>query len=217
MESSHSFTASHTIYYDTVTRFRDPEINSYQLSANAATETLITVLVQVRRQGAKDWSPYSFPNVDLLLSQCFYSHRIYRLSKGNLPISIACFTLAILRFLFGIAVSAESVIDVHRTPNWVVFVTQFNWLITAMLSVGGAADILIAISMLVYLRKMSSSTNMQSWISFIFCVIWDWLTFHHSTTNMINRLVRWSLREHPFCARHFHLTHCAGIRVRPPY
>lgn len=94
--------------------------------------------------------------------QCFYSHRIYRLSKGKLPISIACFTLAILRFLFGIAVSAESVIDVHRTPNWVVFVTDFNWLITTMLAVGGAADILIAFSMLVYLRKMSSATNMKS-------------------------------------------------------
>jgi len=154
MESFHSFTASHTIYYDTVARFRDAEINSYSLSANAATETLITVLVQ-----------------------CFYSHRIYRLSNGKLPVSIACFTLAILRFLFGIAVSAESVIDVHRTPNWVVFVTDFNWLITTMLAVGGAADILIAISMLVYLRKMSSATNMKS------------------TTDIINRLVRWSLQS----------------------
>ena len=48
MESFHSFTASHTIYYDTVTRFGRAEINSYSLSANAATETLITVLVQVR-------------------------------------------------------------------------------------------------------------------------------------------------------------------------
>ena len=48
MESFHSFTASHTIYFDTVTRFGRAEINSYSLSANAATETLITVLVQVR-------------------------------------------------------------------------------------------------------------------------------------------------------------------------
>ena len=159
MESFHSFTASHTIYFDTVTRFGRAEINSYSLSANAATETLITVLVQVRvyfltsrNNTLLTWSS----------TKCFYSHRIYRLSKGNLSISIACFTLAILRFLFGVAVSAESVIDVHRTPNWVVFVTDFNWLITTMLAVGGAADILIAFSMLVYLRKMSSRTNMKS-------------------------------------------------------
>ncbi|KAF9480746.1 hypothetical protein BDN70DRAFT_877183 [Pholiota conissans] len=153
MESFHSFTASHTIYYDTVTRYKDAEINSYSLSANAATETLITVLVQ-----------------------CFFSHRIYRLSEGKLPISIACFTLAILRFIFGLAVSAESVIDVHRTPNWVVFVTKFNWLITATLAIGGSADILIAASMLFYLRKLASPTNMKS------------------TTAVLNRLVRWSLQ-----------------------
>jgi hypothetical protein len=48
MESFHSFTASHTIYYDTVTRWNRAEINSYSLSANAATETLVTFLVQVR-------------------------------------------------------------------------------------------------------------------------------------------------------------------------
>ncbi|KAF8972016.1 hypothetical protein BDZ97DRAFT_1007944 [Flammula alnicola] len=153
MEAFHSFTASHTIYYDTVTRYKNAEINSYSLSANAATETLITVLVQ-----------------------CFFSHRIYRLSEGNLLISIACFSLAIIRFLVGLAVSAECVLDVHRTPNWVVFVNRFNWLITTTLAVGGAADILIAASMLFYLRKLASPTNLKS------------------TTAVINRLVRWSLQ-----------------------
>ncbi|KAF8172138.1 hypothetical protein BJ912DRAFT_994335 [Pholiota molesta] len=153
MESFHSFTASHTIYYDTVSRYKNPEINSYSLSANAATETLITVMVQ-----------------------CFFSQRIYRLSEGKLPITIACFGLAILRFVFGLAFSAESVIDVHRTPNWVVFVTKFNWLITTTLAVGGSADILIAASMVYYLRKMVSPGNMKS------------------TTAILNRLVRWSLQ-----------------------
>ncbi|KAF8952389.1 hypothetical protein BDZ97DRAFT_1768534 [Flammula alnicola] len=153
MEAFHSFTASHTIYYDTVTRYKNAEINSYSLSANAATETLITVLVQ-----------------------CFFSHRIYRLSEGNLLISIACFSLAIIRFLVGLAVSAE-----------------FNWLITTTLAVGGAADILIAASMLFYLRKLASPTNLKS------------------TTAVINRLVRWSLREliHPFVEHYGRLIFCS--------
>ncbi|KAF5309133.1 hypothetical protein D9619_012807 [Psilocybe cf. subviscida] len=153
MESFHSFTASHTIYYDTVTRWNRAEINSYSLSANAATETLVTVVVQ-----------------------CFFSHRIYRISKKKKPITILCFSLAILRLIFGLAVSAECVIDVHRTPNWVVFVTRFNWLITSTLAVGAAADVVIACSMLYYLRKLAAPGNMKS------------------TAAVLNRLVRWSLQ-----------------------
>ncbi|PPQ90585.1 hypothetical protein CVT25_006105 [Psilocybe cyanescens] len=151
LEMFHSFTAAHTIYFDTVTRFNRAEINSYSLSANVVNETLITVVVQ-----------------------SFFSHRIYRLS-GNLAISFACFALTVLRFLGGIAMSAESIIDVHRTPNWVVFITKYNWLVTSALALGGATDILIAASMLFYLRKLASSGNMRS------------------TTQLLNRLVRYSL------------------------
>ncbi|KAF9553532.1 hypothetical protein CPC08DRAFT_226309 [Agrocybe pediades] len=152
MEVFHSFTASHTIYYDTVTRWNSAEINSYSLSANVATETLITFLVQ-----------------------CFFCHRILRLSK-NIFISGACIVLTSLRFLGGLAMSAECVIDVHRTPNWVTFITDFNWLVTSALALGGATDLLIAAAMLYYLRRMASPTNMKS------------------TTQMINRLVRFSLQ-----------------------
>jgi hypothetical protein len=58
------------------------------------------------------------------------------------------------------------VIDVHRTPNWVVFVTKFNWLITTTLAVGGSADILIAASMVYYLRKLVSPGNMKSYVAY---------------------------------------------------
>jgi len=152
LEIFHSFTAAHTIYYDTVTRWNRAEINSYSLSANVLNESLITVVVQA-----------------------FFSHRIYRLS-GKLPIGIACFGLAILRFIGGIAMAAESLIDVRRTPNWVVFISRFNWLVTSALALGGATDVLIAASMLFYLRKLASPSNMKS------------------TTEVLNRLVRYSLQ-----------------------
>lgn len=58
--------------------------------------------------------------------------------------------------------SAESVIDVHRTPNWVVFISKYNWLVTSALALGGATDILIAASMLFHLRKLASSGNFRT-------------------------------------------------------
>ncbi|KAF8903659.1 hypothetical protein CPB84DRAFT_1773829 [Gymnopilus junonius] len=148
LEMFHSFTAAHTIYYDTVTRWNRAEINSYSLSANVANETLITFLVQ-----------------------CFFSHRIQRLSK-KLSIGVACFGLAVLRFLAAMAMSVESVIDVHRTPNWVVFIARFNWLITSALALGAATDIIIAVSMLSYLRRLASPTNLRSTAQTLNRLIW---------------------------------------------
>lgn len=55
----------------------------------------------------------------------------------------------------------ESVLDVPRNPNG-VFVVEFGWLITAALSVGVMTDIIIAISMVYYLRKMTSPFNLKT-------------------------------------------------------
>ncbi|PPQ90586.1 hypothetical protein CVT25_006106 [Psilocybe cyanescens] len=137
MEVFHSFTASHTIYFETVTRSNRGEANSYQLSTNVLTENIITFIVQ-----------------------CFFSHRIYRLSR-KLPLSTLSFIFTLLRFVGGIALSVESILDVPRTPNG-VFVFTFSWLVTSALSAGVAADLLIAASMVYYLRKMASPTNLQS-------------------------------------------------------
>jgi len=47
LECFHSFTASHTIFLETVTRFSRSEANSYPLSINVLNENIITFLVQV--------------------------------------------------------------------------------------------------------------------------------------------------------------------------
>jgi len=152
LESFHSFTAAMAIYYDTVTRWQTAEANSYPISTNVVLETLITLLVQ-----------------------CFFSLRIYRLSK-KLSVSIACFSLALLRFVGGVAISVENFLDVPNKPNGISLVVRFSWLITSALTCGCAADILIAISMTYYLRKFASPTNLQS------------------TTEVINRLIRFALQ-----------------------
>ncbi|KAF8166834.1 hypothetical protein BJ912DRAFT_1048826 [Pholiota molesta] len=152
LEASHSFTASQTIYYDTVTRFTTAQPNSYPLSTTVLLETFITVIVQ-----------------------CFFSYRIFRLSE-NVFITATCLSLSFLRFVGGLALTIESFIDVPNNPNGILFVQRLSWLITSALAVGGAADVLIAAAMLVYLRRFGSPTNLKS------------------TTMVINRLVRWSLQ-----------------------
>jgi len=152
LEAFHSFAASQTIYFDTVTRFKTAQPNSYPLSTTTALETLITVVVQ-----------------------SFFSYRIYRLS-GRFSISIACLSLATLRFMGGVSLCVQSFLDVPKDHNGIMFVVKFSWLVTSSLACGAAADVLIAISMLYYLRKLASPMNLNS------------------TTQVINRLVRWSLQ-----------------------
>ncbi|KAH9483306.1 hypothetical protein JR316_0005412 [Psilocybe cubensis] len=155
LESSHSFTAAQTIYYDTVTRFKVAQPNSYPLSTTVALETLVTVVVQASAHASKapEW-----------------------LSSRVFP-SVACLGLSLLRFIGGIVLTVESFMDVPKNENGLMFVFTFSWLITASLACGGAADVLIAGLMLFHLRKLSSPMN------------------HTSTTEVINRLVRWSLRK----------------------
>ncbi|PPQ74087.1 hypothetical protein CVT26_006489 [Gymnopilus dilepis] len=147
------FSSSHTVYYETVTRWNRGEANSYPLSINVLSENLITFLVQ--------W---------------FFSHRIYRLS-GSLLLSLICSSFAFLRFVGGIALSVESILDVPRNPNG-VFVFSFRWLVITALAIGALADVLIAISMVYNLRKFASPLNLKS------------------TTAALNRLVRWTLRRY---------------------
>ncbi|KAF8972021.1 hypothetical protein BDZ97DRAFT_1913273 [Flammula alnicola] len=151
LDGFHSFTAAHTIYDDSVTRWDSDKPNSYPLSVNVMAESNITFIVQ-----------------------CFFTHRIHRLSQ-RLLISAACLSLVVLRFVAAMALSVESILDVPKNPNG-LFVVTFDWLITTGLALGGAADLSIATFMVYYLRKLFSPANLNS------------------TTEVLNRLVRWSLQ-----------------------
>ncbi|KDR71956.1 hypothetical protein GALMADRAFT_229182 [Galerina marginata CBS 339.88] len=151
VHSAHSFTSCYIIYYETVTRWSRSEGNSYPLSVTVLLESIITFIVQN-----------------------FFIHRIHRLS-GKHIIALLCFTMAFLRFVAAVVISAESLIDVPKTPNG-VFVHSIGWLIGAALAVGVATDLLIAGFMLYYLRKLFSPTNFRS------------------TTLVLNRLIRGSFQ-----------------------
>jgi len=126
------------IYYDTITRWKNAEANSYPIATNVLLETLITLLVQG-----------------------FFSYRIYRLSE-RVSISIVCAFLALLRFIGGIATCVETFLDVPNIPdNGIGFVVRFGWLITSTFTVGGALDVLIASFMTYYLRKLMSPWNLE--------------------------------------------------------
>ncbi|KAF8972054.1 hypothetical protein BDZ97DRAFT_1782964 [Flammula alnicola] len=153
LETFHSFTVAMAIYYDTVTRWKTAEANSYPLATSILMETLITLLVQ-----------------------CFFSFRIYRLS-GRLSICIICCSLALLRCIGGMATCVEDFLDVPNEPfNATSYVFRSSWLITSTFAVGGATDVLIAIFMAYYLRKLASPWNLKS------------------TTYFLNRLILWSLQ-----------------------
>ncbi|KAF9558201.1 hypothetical protein CPC08DRAFT_709829 [Agrocybe pediades] len=139
LEACHSFTASQTIYYDTVTRYLTTQPNSYPLTTTGAIENVITVLVQ-----------------------SYFCYIIYRLYGGSVFMGVACLTLVLLRFVGGMTFIAYSFIDISTTPNGIILIVRLSWLITASLACGAAADVLIAASMLYSLRKMDLPGNAQS-------------------------------------------------------
>lgn len=66
------------------------------------------------------------------------------------------------RFIGGLALGVESLIDIARPADGFYLLTTYGWLITASFTIGAAADILIAGSMCFYLRRLGSSLNQQS-------------------------------------------------------
>ncbi|KAF9558184.1 hypothetical protein CPC08DRAFT_709814 [Agrocybe pediades] len=115
-------------------------------------------------------------NIITALVQSFFCYRIYRLSEGCILLTVACLTLILLRLVGGMTLAVYSFIDVSTTPNGIVFVVKLSWLITSSLACGAAADVLIAALMLYYLRQLDSPHN------------------HTPTTQIINRLIRFSLQ-----------------------
>jgi len=97
----------------------------------------------------------------LPIFQSFFCYRIYRFS-GSILLGIGCAALVLLRFVGGMTLVVYSYIDVSSTPNGLNFVVRLSWLITSSLTCGAAADVVIAASMLYYLRQMDSPHNAQS-------------------------------------------------------
>jgi len=140
LEVFHTVVITHTIYYITITLAGRTKVgpNSYPLTTGIVLETLITGLVQG-----------------------FFSFRIYRLS-GKPYISIICWTLSLLRLGGGLALAAESYMNVPKQSNAFVLTDSYGWLITLALSVGAFVDVLIALSLCYYIKRLAPTTPSQS-------------------------------------------------------
>jgi len=139
-ELCHSVASCHAIYYFTVVLAGVPELqkpaNTYSVSLLAVFETLITSVVQG-----------------------FFAYRIWILS-GRIHISLVCWGLGFLRLLGGMAVAVVGFLDVPLEPDYFHLQDTYGWVITSALNVGAVLDVLIAVSMCIYIRKMYTPYNL---------------------------------------------------------
>jgi len=155
-ELCHSVASCHAIYYFTVILAGVPELskaaNSYSLSLTPVFETLITALIQG-----------------------FFAYRI-RLLSGRIHISLVCWALCFLRFLGGMALSAEAFLDIPREPDYFRLQDTYGWLITSALFVGAVLDVIIAVSLCFYIRQLYTPYNLPR------------------SEELIHRLVAWTIQ-----------------------
>ncbi|KAF7337380.1 hypothetical protein MSAN_02264100 [Mycena sanguinolenta] len=139
-ELCHSVASCHVIYYFTVVLAGVPELqkpsNSYSLSSLPLFETLITSVVQG-----------------------FFAYRIWILSS-RIYISLICWGLGFLRLLGGMAMAAVAFLDVPLEPNYFHVQNTYGWVITSALNVGAVLDVLIAVSLCVYIPKLYTPYNL---------------------------------------------------------
>ncbi|KAJ7617856.1 hypothetical protein FB45DRAFT_215511 [Roridomyces roridus] len=156
LEVFHSIASCQAIYYFTIVLAGVPELekpaNSYALSITPVFETLITALVQG-----------------------FFTYRI-RILSGRIHLSAFCWGLGLLRFIGGMAMSAEALLDVPREPDYFVLQDTYGWLITCALNIGAVLDVVICVAMCKYLKRMYSAYNFPR------------------SDKLIDRLVSWTIQ-----------------------
>jgi len=151
LEVCHTFTSVQGNYRATITEWAVAKPNSYGYSFTVMLESFITFMVQG-----------------------FFSYRIYTLSH-RLSIAVVCSVLTLGRCVGVFVVSIYSLMDVPKTPNG-LYVHTYGALITTAMAAGAAVDLLIAMLLIYYLRKMLNPFATKRMI------------------DVINRLVLWSLQ-----------------------
>ncbi|KAJ6464829.1 hypothetical protein C8R45DRAFT_496265 [Mycena sanguinolenta] len=133
-ELCHSVASCHAIYFFTVTLAGFPEQQKpYSLASLFLFEPLVTALVQG-----------------------FFACRIWLLS-GRIHVSLICWSLALLRFVGGMAMAVEALLDVPLQPNYFHLQDVYGWLITSVLIFGAVLDVLIAVWLGFYIRQLYTS------------------------------------------------------------
>jgi hypothetical protein len=74
-----------------------------------------------------------------------------------------CWALCLLRFIGGMGVAAEGFLDVPREPDYFRLQDTYGWLITSSLNVGAVLDVLIAVSLCFYIRRLYTPYNLPKY------------------------------------------------------
>jgi len=95
---------------------------------------------------------------------CFLIHRIFTISKQNLPLTIPITLLAVLRVALALVTTSRMI----QYRSFSVFEEMFRWVYTAGLCAATAVDIVIAVTLCIFLHKSRTGfSNMDGVINSI--------------------------------------------------
>ncbi|TFK98709.1 hypothetical protein BDV98DRAFT_202807 [Pterulicium gracile] len=103
------------------------------------------------------------------MTQAFFANRI-RLISHQLIVPVICWVLSFLRFVGSVLAASQAV----QMSNIEVYQREWKWLLTTILAVGAAVDIIIACTLSYFLMRQRAVA-------------------YKSTTKVIDKLIAWSI------------------------
>lgn len=147
-------------------------------------------VVQVRIKFHLDASPKINWSA-IYYNQTFLAERIRLVSEGRILVPIICWVSSLALFVMEIFLYVQG----ERSASLPAFQAKCRWVITAVLGLSAAVDVLEAVSLCYYLNKMRK-LSMGRWESN--WSFWDDQIFKHSrrrTAVNIHLIMRWTMGE----------------------
>ncbi|EPQ58599.1 hypothetical protein GLOTRDRAFT_35895 [Gloeophyllum trabeum ATCC 11539] len=141
LELGHTICVCHTLYITTITDYGHPE---------RLVKTPISLSVSIL-----------FSGIVGPLVQSFFAYRMWVIA-GSPYLPICCWSLSGLRFIGSVIAAAEA----FRMKSLSQYESQWQWLLTAILAVGAANDVIIA-SSLSYALNRQRNTVMRETVALV--------------------------------------------------
>ncbi|CAA7271867.1 unnamed protein product [Cyclocybe aegerita] len=101
--------------------------------------------------------------------QMFFAERLRVVSGGRVLIPLICWTLSLVRF----AMSLVTGIKAYRLTTIWEFTAEWKWLMTTLLCIGAAVDILVAVSLCYYLREKRDQSGRETRMKIQKVMMWS--------------------------------------------
>ncbi|KAI0757580.1 hypothetical protein C8Q80DRAFT_1265479 [Daedaleopsis nitida] len=115
-------------------------------------QSLITEYGEFQMLDKIQWSislTIALTAITTFIVHCFFIHRIWKLSRYNIYITIPLIALALLRVASALVTTAEML----RLGSYVIFIQDFTYIFTLGLAISASLDVLITTTLCYYLRK----------------------------------------------------------------